>query len=313
MTTLNLENETDLQSLIDNQVKESLYLDYKQAAALENTDGKKNEISRDISSFANSDGGQIIYGIKERKHLPIEIDGLEIEKRQWLNQVVNSRIYPRISELRIQEIPLKSGKYAFIVSIPQSYTAHQAHDRRYWKRTELNKEQMYDYEIKQTINRGREPRLKMIIPEDDSKFNSKVSQLSLKLIIKNEGSISAKSPEIYVHIPTELSPVSQGDWLKLSNLSRKSSKMISGCKQYWLEWEHEYVSPIHPGQRVSISSGRNDTLAIHPEPLWGKEVSFSGYYEIYAENMTPKYGEIIFNFIERRLKISINEIESIPL
>jgi len=312
MTSLSLENEADLLSLIDNQVKESLYLDYKQAAALENTDKKKNEISKDISSFANSDGGQIIYGIKENKHLPIETDGLEIEKREWLNQVVNSRIYPRISGLRIQEIPLKSGKYAFIVSIPQSYTAHQAHDRRYWKRTELNKEQMYDYEIKQTINRGREPRLKMIIPDNKSNFNSKVSQLCLTLLIQNEGSISAKSPEIYVHIPNVLSPVSQGEWSELSNLSRKSSKIIPNCKQYWLEWEHEYVSPIHPGQRVVISSGRNDILTIHPESLWGKGVNFSGYYETYAENMTPKFGEIIFNFQERRLIISINEIEALP-
>ncbi len=94
--------------------------------------------------------------------------------------------------------------------------------------------------------------------------------------------------------------------------ARKSSKIIPNYKQYWLEWEHEYVSPIHPNQRVVISGESSDTLAIHPIPIWGNGVNFYGYYEIYAENMTPKYGEILFNFQERRLIISINEIEALP-
>ena len=64
-----------ISSLIDEKVEENLHLDYKAAAALGKTDGKKNEISKDVSSFANSDGGILIYGIKEydekgMNHLP---------------------------------------------------------------------------------------------------------------------------------------------------------------------------------------------------------------------------------------------------
>jgi len=56
--------QAELESLITNRVEENLNLDYKGADALYNIDGKIDrslEISKDVSSFANSDGGIIIY------------------------------------------------------------------------------------------------------------------------------------------------------------------------------------------------------------------------------------------------------------
>ncbi|MCD9015178.1 AlbA family DNA-binding domain-containing protein [Parachryseolinea silvisoli] len=49
----------DIRSLINNEVEESIHLDFKDAAALDKSDRKKDEISKDISAFANSDGGII--------------------------------------------------------------------------------------------------------------------------------------------------------------------------------------------------------------------------------------------------------------
>src|SRR5687767_4577739 len=53
--------EADLQQLIDNDVQESLHLDYKRSAALGRTDPCRNELSKDVAAFANSDGGMIVY------------------------------------------------------------------------------------------------------------------------------------------------------------------------------------------------------------------------------------------------------------
>jgi predicted HTH transcriptional regulator len=54
--------ETDLQELIDNNVEESLVLDYKG----ELTSNK--EMPKTSSSMANAKGGVLIYGIGEDQH-----------------------------------------------------------------------------------------------------------------------------------------------------------------------------------------------------------------------------------------------------
>lgn len=57
-----------LQSIIDNEIEESIHIDFKRSESLSKTDLAKKEISKDISAFANSDGGIIIYGIEEINH-----------------------------------------------------------------------------------------------------------------------------------------------------------------------------------------------------------------------------------------------------
>ncbi len=71
---MNVKSEKDILNLIVNKVEENISLDYKECIALTNTDRAKNDISKDISAFANSVGGTIIYGVKENSHIPIEID-----------------------------------------------------------------------------------------------------------------------------------------------------------------------------------------------------------------------------------------------
>jgi predicted HTH transcriptional regulator len=67
-------DESTLRFLIQNQVQESIHLDYKRSETLENTEANKNEISKDVSSFANSDGEIIVYGVEESGHIPTLID-----------------------------------------------------------------------------------------------------------------------------------------------------------------------------------------------------------------------------------------------
>jgi len=90
--------EADLLSLIQNGIKESINLDYKECNALQKTDGKKNELSKDVSAFANSAGGVLVYGIVENGHEPtgfdIGYDPTDITK-EWIDQVITSNIQPR--------------------------------------------------------------------------------------------------------------------------------------------------------------------------------------------------------------------------
>jgi predicted HTH transcriptional regulator len=56
---------SDLESLIDDQISERRTIDYKRSLPSNSDDDKKNFLY-DVSSFANTVGGDLIYGIVEQ-------------------------------------------------------------------------------------------------------------------------------------------------------------------------------------------------------------------------------------------------------
>ncbi len=152
-------SEEDIQKLINNEVEESLHLEYKACDALEKKEGCKKELSKDVSSFANSDGGTIIYGVIERDNKPITIDvGFDPNdiSKEWIEQVINSRISPKIEDIIITPIPLSnSDKFLYLIKIPKSDKApHQASDKKYYKRYNFQSVPMEEYEIRELYFRN---------------------------------------------------------------------------------------------------------------------------------------------------------------
>jgi len=82
--------EEDIEALIRDGVQESLRLDYKRCAALDKRNPKsKADLSKDVSAFANSAGGTLVYGVVEDNHLPTTIDvGFDPSEvtREWVEQ-----------------------------------------------------------------------------------------------------------------------------------------------------------------------------------------------------------------------------------
>lgn len=144
--------------MIRNRVQESIHLDYKASVALT---GKRNELSKDVSAFANSDGGVIVFGIEERDHLPIRIDlgvsHAELTREQIENQI-QGNVAPRIAHLEILQIPISGTHSIYVVAIGRSEQApHQ--DRvnfRYYKRYNFKSAPMEDYEIQDIRNRTKQ-------------------------------------------------------------------------------------------------------------------------------------------------------------
>lgn len=161
-------SEDIILSMIKDRVQENLELDYKEYAAIfPLTDKKKIEISKDVSAFANSAGGIIIYGVKENGHIPTEIDtGLNPNalSKERLEQIINSNIHPRINGLLIKQIELVTTNpthVLYVISIPQATTRapHQAADKRYYKRFNFESVAMEDYEIRDILRRATKPDL----------------------------------------------------------------------------------------------------------------------------------------------------------
>ena len=154
-----------INSLIENGIEESQFLEYKASGALAKSDGKKTEITKDISAMANSAGGTIVYGIKEfgeseKKHLPEKITPVNrVEySKEWLEQIINN-IQPRIQGIQIHpiDVNIKSEDVVYVVEIPQSTTAHQAKDFRYYKRFNFGATPMNDYEVRDVMHRSQLP------------------------------------------------------------------------------------------------------------------------------------------------------------
>ncbi len=86
--------QEDLKLIIRNWIEESIHLDYKDPQALNNN----AEVAKDISSFANSDGGNIIYGIFEDKHKPRKIIPTNKEGlRERIDQIAHTGIDPPLN------------------------------------------------------------------------------------------------------------------------------------------------------------------------------------------------------------------------
>lgn len=151
-----------MEGLIRDEVEEHLQLEYKAAAALDKSDKKKDEISKDVSALANAAGGTLIYGLKEgeraKKHLVEKIDWITDPAitKEWLENIILSRIHPRLPGLEIAALRAESGT-VFVVEVPQSMTVHQAHDKRYYKRHNFSSVPMEDYEIRDVMNRQLKP------------------------------------------------------------------------------------------------------------------------------------------------------------
>lgn len=162
-------NQKDIDELISSNKEESINLEFKRADSLKMTDSSKNEIAKDVSAFANSDGGIIIYGIQENDHkasIYSYIDGDHFTK-EWLDQVISSRIQRRIDGLIIDPIRIdgKIDQSIYVVKIPRSYnTPHMTSNKKYYKRHNFESIEMEEYEIRDLYSRHSKTKLKICDP-----------------------------------------------------------------------------------------------------------------------------------------------------
>jgi len=144
-------NEENINSLKENQVAESKHLEYKLILPSEKYDDKK-EFLADLSSFANSDGGTIIYGIREDKGIPTEISGMQIENPDAeilrLENLLRTSIEPRIIGTYFHPLKLSSGKYLIVVHIPKSFNQpHAVNFQGHWRFYSRNSAGKYPLEV----------------------------------------------------------------------------------------------------------------------------------------------------------------------
>jgi hypothetical protein len=161
---LRLETKADLDALHTGNIKESISLEYKASPAIDKNDNnKKVEMARDVSAFANANGGQIVYGMTEKDHEPTGLDNGVDEKAYpeiWFEQVLQQHIRPPIPGLGIRHVPLITPMVAVVIEVPATKAdPHQVSDGRYYRRHNYNRLIMEHYEVRDSMRRAVDPAL----------------------------------------------------------------------------------------------------------------------------------------------------------
>jgi Putative DNA-binding domain len=118
--------ENDLQVLIDDKVAERKRIEYKRDLP-GNSYKDRKEFLADVSSFANTVGGYLLYGVDAKDGVPVELCGVEIANVDDLNLTWENRLRdglsPQIPPFNIQTIELAPNNYVIILHIPRSWLA----------------------------------------------------------------------------------------------------------------------------------------------------------------------------------------------
>lgn len=116
-------NEATLLELCSQGCPESQTLDFKKTLP-GLSDRERSEFLKDVCALANTDGGDLVYGIAEgdghAKELnPVASEPADAAKRR-LGQISDAGLEPRVVGLRFQDVPVTGG-YALIVRVPASF------------------------------------------------------------------------------------------------------------------------------------------------------------------------------------------------
>jgi hypothetical protein len=149
-------DEAAINALVTDSIQEGLTLEFKETLELDN-EKQKREVAKDVSALANSQGGRIVYGIREKalpdgllaagQVVPLKDGGLG----ERLPDIVNSTIHPRPA-FRRRHVPVEGG-IVLVVEVYSSVadlhmvTGYQEH--RYYRRGAKGNVPMTESEVRE--------------------------------------------------------------------------------------------------------------------------------------------------------------------
>ena len=183
--------EEELKRMLAEQQPEDLHLDYKEKRSLlprgrggGGIDNQKRgqDISKDVSSFLNREGGVLIYGVPEDEN-PDSTGGAPVPSgddigfqrdeisKETIEHLITSNIKPRPGPelFRVIEVPHgNDGRLIYVVEVGVGIgDVWQAKDQKYYRRYQFKAEPMDHDEINMVRDRSLGPYLKLTFGLDD--------------------------------------------------------------------------------------------------------------------------------------------------
>lgn len=131
-------------------------------------------ISKEVSAFANSGGGTLIYGLTDPKagdtEWHVDDGGVDVMvkksgTKEWLETVIPHQMEPALEKFNIYAIgpsgpdsKIGQGRSLFVVEIPDSEQApHQAKDYKYYARVASRAQPIRHRQVVDIMNRRQHP------------------------------------------------------------------------------------------------------------------------------------------------------------
>ena len=112
-----------LRKLVVDKVEERRHIEYKRDLPGDSEADRKKYL-RDASSFANSEGGLLIFGVAEESGCPVEICGVRAcnpdEEKLRLESMLRDSVTPRIPGVQTKQVEV-DGKMVIVMRIPWSW------------------------------------------------------------------------------------------------------------------------------------------------------------------------------------------------
>jgi hypothetical protein len=124
--------DADILGLMNNNVIEQKTLEYKRQLPDKSNENEKIKILQCISSFANSEGGLIIFGMKENENGEaselINIETQTDEDFQRFQNMIKDRIVPRITPPELKALIVNEKKIYLMMIFPSFSKPHFVKD-----------------------------------------------------------------------------------------------------------------------------------------------------------------------------------------
>lgn len=307
-----------LKQMLENQEPEDSHLEYKDKRRLLPTNKRRpDELSKDVSSFLNSDGGVLIYGVPETNDpnvtggapIPLNVSGStgigfnvgEIDK-ETIENLITSNIQPRPGPDQFQITEVKHGqRIVFVVQVAVGIgEVWQAKDKRYYRRFHYKAEPMEHYEIGMVRNRNIGPHLKLVFGVDErwqkglrklGRTYQPTGRLSIHLGIQNASNSMAESALIELGVVPDvtLPPPFQDAGIQEV---RCDDPHLSGMPMRWYRISWDASNPHLAGKFGPIFK------TVNPLHVAEFEHNFDNgpglwIWRIQAPGMTPMTGKAI--------------------
>lgn len=114
----------ELQLLIVNKTSGKITIDYKLTLELDG-DTQKKEFLADVVSFANTNGGLLIYGMQEEAGIPVKLVGIssadfDIFKGQ-IESIIRDGIAPKLNGVIVVDVQVTEEQKVIVIKVPQSW------------------------------------------------------------------------------------------------------------------------------------------------------------------------------------------------